>query len=441
MSLSGLNKAVQRCPGSAHLIRRMINAHPQLFGGVARALAQRNYRLYALGHVAHVHGWWGNRLGIGWLTWELTEQATWLGIITVAAMLPVMITAPFAGAVADRYGHRRTAITAGLFGTVITGSLGMLAFTGQINLQLLVILNILQGAIFGFEFPARQALIPQLVGRENISAAVAFNSTTFQLGTFIGPVLAAALIANFNAGASILAYTASTAWMVLMIGMIDIAPLVRDETASGGIITDMRAGFRYVANERSLGLLFLVTITAGFFLRPYNDLMPGFAAEVFNRGAEGLGALTSASGLGALLVAIWLLTRSKTQGLVSILVVSSLLTTVAMIAFALTPFFIPALFILALAAGALIANQVSAYSLVQTLSRADMRGRVISINISLGMGAPALGTLSIGWLADQIGLSGALTAAAALAMVIILIAVPALRRRRTAMEAGPEADQ
>jgi len=66
---------------------------------------------------------------------------------------------------------------------------------------------------------------------------------------------------------------------------------------------------------------------------------------------------------------------------------------------------------------------------------------VISINISLGMGAPALGTLSIGWLADQIGLSGALTAAAALAMVIILIAVPALRRRRTAMEAGPEADQ
>jgi MFS family permease len=439
MPLPGLKKAVQRYPGSANLLRRIFTAHPELFGGVARALSQRNYRLYALGHVAHVHGWWGNRLGIGWLTWELTEQATWLGIITVALMLPAMVTAPFAGAFADRHGHRRTAITAGLIGTLITGSLGLLAFTGNIDLDLLVLLAILQGGVFGFEFPARQALIPQLVGRENISAAVAFNSTTFQLGTFVGPVLAAALISNFNAGASILAYGASTAWMVLMIRLIDIAPFSRTETG-GGIFSDMRAGFSYVANQRALGLLFLITITSGFFLRPYTDLMPGFAAEVFGRGAEGLGALTSASGLGALVVAIWLLTRSKTQGLVTILIVSSLLTTVALIVFAATPYFIPALFILALAAGGLIANQVAAYSLVQTLSRADMRGRVISINISIGMGAPALGTLTIGWLADQIGLGSAMTIAAVSAMVIILVTLPALRRRRTAMETIPDTE-
>ena len=422
------------------MIRRIIAAHPELFGGVARALSQRNYRLYALGHVAHVHGWWGNRLGIGWLTWELTEQATWLGIITVAGMLPAMVTAPFAGAFADRHGHRKTAITAGLIGTAITTSLGLLALTGHINLQILVLLAILQGSIFGFEFPARQALIPQLVGRQNISAAVAFNSTTFQLGTFVGPVLAALLITSFNAGAAILAYGASTAWMVLMIRLIDIAPFARDEAASGGIIADMRAGFRYVAGERAIGLLFLLTVTTGFFLRPYTDLMPGFAAEVFERGAEGLGALNSASGFGALLVAIWLLTRSRTQGLVTILVVSSLITTLALIGFAATPYFIPALFILALVAGGLIAAQVSAYSLVQTLARADMRGRVISINISIGMGAPALGTLSIGWLADRIGLGAAMTIAAALAMVIILTALPALWRRRLAMEVSPDTD-
>jgi MFS family permease len=422
------------------LIRRIITAHPELFGGVARALSQRNYRLYALGHVAHVHGWWGNRLGIGWLTWELTEQATWLGIITVASMLPAMIAAPFAGAVGDRYGHRRTAITGGLAGTVITASLGFLALTGRIDLESLVLFTILQGLIFGFEFPARQALIPQLVGRQNISAAVAFNSTTFQLGTFVGPVIAAALIALINPGAAILSFAMTSAWMMLMLSLIDIAPLPRDEAASGGLLADMRAGFRYVAGERAIGLLFLLTFTTGFFLRPYTDLMPGFAAEVFERGAEGLGALNSASGFGALLVAIWLLTRSRTQGLVTILVVSSLLTTLALIAFAATPYFIAALFILALAAGGLIAAQVSAYSLVQTLARPDMRGRVISINISIGMGAPALGTLSIGWLADRIGLGGAVTIAAGLAMVIILLALPALRRRRAAMEAGPDPD-
>jgi len=77
---------------------------------------------------------------------------------------------------------------------------------------------------------------------------------------------------------------------------------------------------------------------------------------------------------------------------------------------------------------------------VQTLSRADMRGRVISINISIGMGAPALGTLTIGWLADQIGLGGAMTIAAVSAMVIILVTLPALRRRRTAMETIPDTE-
>ncbi|MEE2759989.1 MAG: MFS transporter [Pseudomonadota bacterium] len=420
-------------------MRRLINAHPDLFGGVARALSQRNYRLYAFGHVAHVHGWWGNRLGIGWLTWELTEQATWLGIITVAVMLPAMIVAPVAGAVADRYGHRRTAITGGLVGTAITGTLGVLALTGNVNLETLVFLTILQGSAFGLEFPARQALIPQLVGRKNISAAVAFNSTTFQLGTFLGPVLAAMLIATFNAGAAILAYTCSTAWMALMIRLIDIDPFRRPETG-GGIIADMRAGFRYVAEEKTIGLLFLVTITSGFFLRPHIDLMPGFAADVFQQGAEGLGALTSASGLGALLVALWLLTRSKTEGLVNILVVSSLLATVALIVFAATPYFIPALFFLALAAGGLIANQVAAYSLVQTLSHANMRGRVISINISIGMGAPALGTLAIGWLADQVGFGGALPWAAVRSMAFIIFATRALRRRRHAMESGPDSE-
>mgnify|MGYP001238496585 FL=1 len=419
------------------MIRRIVDAHPGLFGGVARALSQRNYRLYALGHVAHVHGWWGNRLGIGWLTWELTGQATWLGIITVAGMIPVMLAAPLAGAVADRYGHRKTAITAGLIGTLITSALGVLTLIGGIDLEILVALTILQGLVFGFEFPARQALIPQLVGRQNISAAVAFNSTTFQLGTFLGPVLAAALISVFNSGAAILSYGATTAWMVVMIGLIRINRLPRDDTG-GGLFGDIRAGFRYVLGTRALGLLFLVTATTGLFLRPYTDLMPGFAAEVFARGAEGLGALNSASGLGALIVAVWLLTRSRTQGLVAILVASALLTAVALIAFAATPLFALALAILALAAGALLASKVAAYSLVQTLSRADMRGRVIAINISLGMGAPALGTLTVGWLADRIGLGGAVTAAAALALVIISFAIPPLWRRRRAMEAPPD---
>ncbi|NQV55871.1 MAG: MFS transporter [Rhodospirillales bacterium] len=417
------------------MFSKLKNLRAEQFGGAGRALSHKNYRYYAMGHVAHVHGWWGNRLGIGWLTWELTGSATWLGIITVAAMVPVMIVSPITGAIGDRYGHRLTAMTAGLIGSVITGTMALLTLTGLINLEILVALTILQGIIFGLEFPARQALIPRLVGKPNIAAAVAFNATTFQLGAFIGPVLAAALISWFNAGAAIFLYSGTTLWMAVMLRLMDLAPRVKSEGGNdGSILNDLREGFRYVWGESSLLYLFLITITTGLFLRPYTDLLPGFAAQVFERGAEGLGTLNAASGLGALFVALWMMYRSGNQGLVAITLISAALTGTALIGFSLAPSFTWALPMLALTAGALLATQVAAYSLVQTKARADMRGRVIAINISINMGAPALGALFIGWLADRIGLPNAVIAASVVALVILALVIPLVLKRRKSME-------
>lgn len=410
-----------------------------MFGGVGRALSHRNYRRYAMGHVAHVHGWWGNRMGIGWLTWELTDSATWLGIITIANMLPVMVISPLAGAFADRYGHRRTAITAALCGSAITFVLCGMIFTGHIDLTWLVGLTILQGLVFGLEFPARQALIPQLVGRQNIPAAIAFNSTTFQLGNFLGPAIASGLIATFNTGAAVIMYACTTLWMAFMLFSIDIdSPVHSDGAARAGVLSDMRDGFRYAWKERPLILLFVITLTQGFFLRSYADMLPGFADDVFARGAEGLGILNATAGLGALVVALWMMVRSETRGLVTVLVVTSFLTSISLIGFAAIPVFALALPILAVCAGALLAAQVAAYSLVQTLARADMRGRVISINVSAVMGGPALGALAIGWLADRIGLPAAEMVAGAASLLVLALIAPAFLRRRAQIEAGSE---
>ena len=87
-----------------------------LFGGVGRALSSPHYRLYASGHIANVFGWWGKRLGGGWLTWDLTGSAGRLGVVAFAGMIPVTLVAPVAGVLADRYGHRQIAILAGVTG-------------------------------------------------------------------------------------------------------------------------------------------------------------------------------------------------------------------------------------------------------------------------------------------------------------------------------------
>ena len=97
-----------------------------MFGGVGRALSSPHYRLYASGHIANVFGWWGNRLGVGWLTWDLTGSAGLLGVVAFAGMIPVTLVAPVAGVLADRYGHRQGAILAGVAGGTVTLVLALL---------------------------------------------------------------------------------------------------------------------------------------------------------------------------------------------------------------------------------------------------------------------------------------------------------------------------
>lgn len=421
----------------ARLTERL-RIRPELLGGVGRALAHRNYRLYACGHIAHVHGWFGNRLGMGWLTWELTGSAGWLGIVAFAGMMPVMLVAPLGGALADRYGHRPTAIWGGLAGSAVTMAVAVLALTGQMTVAVLLFLNVLQGLAFGAEFPARQALIPQLVGRENISAAIAFNSTSFQVGAFIGPVIAGLLIVNFGAGASVMLYGFTTLFMALVIFIIRQDPAAAPEGPRGSILTEVVEGFRYIAQEKSLRLLFLLSFTIGLLVRPFNEILPGFSADVFGRGADGLAALNAAAGLGSLFSAFYLVFRGRAKGLVRIMMVSALFTCAFMALFTATADFTLALIMLALASMMLLACHVGWMSLIQNVVDPVMRGRAISVNISISLGTPALGALGLGWLAEIVGLRLALASTSLLALAVVLAVLIPIFRRTPEMEVDPE---
>ena len=415
----------------------LIRSRPELLGGVGRALSSRNYRFYACGHIANVHGWWGNRLGIGWLTWELTGSAAWLGIVAFAGMIPVSLIAPFSGALADRYGHRRMAITAGMAGGLVTLALGVLALAGLMTVPLLLALSVLQGLLFGIEFPARQALIPQLVDRANISAAVAFNATTFQVGAFIGPVLAGLLITGFGAGASILLFAFTNYWLAAMIFLIRHAHVPAADRGAGGMLSEIRDGFLYLAGHPSLRLLFVLSFTSGILMRPYVELLPGFSADVFARGAEGLAALNAAAGLGALSSALFLVYRGRTKGLVAIMSIGAVAASLLLALFTATTLFPLALAILAFASMMLLATHVGTYSLIQNLTDPAMRGRVISVNVAISVGGPALGALLMGWVAELLGLRLALAASAALAGLVFVSVLPSIRRRAREMEADP----
>ena len=406
-----------------------------MFGGFGRALSSPHYRLYACGHVANVFGWWGNRLGIGWLTWELTGSAGWLGIVAFAGMIPVTLVSPFAGVLADRHGHRQMAMLAGVFGGSVTLALALLTIYGQTTIPVLLGLSILQGIGFGMEFPARQALIPQLCKRENLSAALAFNSTTFQVGTFLGPVLAGFLISRWGTGASILLFAVTNYWMALMILFIRFRPAPREARVNPGFLSEIACGFRYIAGMPSLRLLFMISFTSGLLLRPYTELLPGFSDQVFGRGPEGLAALTAAAGFGALACGLLLVFRGRARGLVAIMMCGAVCGAVMLALFAMTESLPMGVAVLAIAAFLMLGCHVGAYSLIQNSINPEMRGRVISVNVSVSIGAPALGALLIGWLAEAIGLQWAVVSSAMLALAIMLCLLPSVRRAAPEMEA------
>lgn len=404
------------------------------FGGISRALANREYRFYVSGHIVHVMGWWGNRIGLGWLAWELTRSASWLGIIAFASLIPVMVVGPFAGAMADRYGHRRVALRAGFGGFLTTFAIGAIALSGTMTVPLLLGLTVLQGICFGIDFPARQALIPQLVDRASISSAVALNATVFHMGGFVGPVIAGVLITKVGSGASILLAAATTAWMLTMISLVRPDPKRERDADSPGIGAELVAGFRYVGSMPSLMLLVSLAFAGGLLIRPFHELMPAFAASVFDRGAEGLATLNAAAGLGALIGAIFLVVRGRTEGLTRIMLTGAVLAAGSLAAFTLTDNFYLGAGLIFMTAMTLLAVQVGANSLLQTIARPDMRGRVISLNSSLSVGGPALGALSMGFLADRFGLQLVLGLSAGMGVLFYAAVAPKLLRRRREME-------
>lgn len=209
------------------------------------------------------------------------------------------------------------------------------------------------------------------------------------------------------------------------------------ERRDAGLLSDITDGFRYIAGNTSLRLLFLISFSSGFLLRPYIDLLPGFSDEIFHRGAEGLAMLNAVAGLGALVFGVFLIFRGRTKGLARIMMMGACCTPVLLALFAATTLFNVALAVLAFAAMMLIATHVCSYSLVQNLIDPAMRGRVISINAAISIGSPALGALMMGTLAEFIGLRPALATTAILALLAAMALVPSVRRHAADMEIDP----
>jgi len=402
------------------------------FGGFGRALSNSNYRTYWTGQVLHVQGWWLYRIAAGWLMFDLTHSPAWLGAVGFALAAPFLILSPIAGAICDRAGHRRTAIIAILFGFPIMAATAALTWSGAMTPKLLFALVIVQSIFTAFESPARQSLVPVLIGRRYLTEGMSLNWATFNAAFITGPMIAGFLLVAGGAALTFTAATSTFIWMLIMLLRIrgeGDAP--RGRFYLHGLMPDVISGITYTLRHPLIPWVIGFHMILGLLIRPYIELMPGVASVVFEAGEQGMANLLATSGAGALVVSVVMLMAGRERWLMPILVWTQLISALSLAAFAATDVLWIALVAVFFAGGFTTAAGIAASTLVQQSIDAAFRGRVVAISLATNMGGPALGAFGIGWLAEGIGFQGALMAAAALSTALMIITGRRVYRARS----------
>ena len=404
------------------------------FGGISRAFKNQNYRYYWVGGASSILGFWLCKLALGLLAWQLTYSPLWLGIIGFSATFPAAAFAPFAGAVADRYGLRKVALFALAASALVSFIIGIFVYLDLMEIELLSALVLIQGVALAFDLPSRQALVYYAVPRGDLSSAIALNTTTFHIGAFVGPGLFALLNPFF--GISFAFFFNSFTFLVFAGSLMAMrlephSPRARD---SPTIFSDMIEGIRYTYFHPGIFAVLAITLLSHLFIRPYIDLLPAFADVIFNAGANGFAMLAGASGLGSLVGGVWLSIRGRNDGLTRILCLGILGSAVFTIIFASSKCYWLGLSCMVALGFSLVIIAVASQSLIQNSVDPNKRARVISLSTGIAVGFPAVGALVLGGISEFWGVQGPTIIAGLFCLIYFLFSVRRLLSQSRSLE-------
>ncbi len=409
-------------------------------GGIGRVLAHREFRLYTIGNLLSLVGAWIHRMALGWYTWELTHSSAWLGTIAFCALVPPIILGPISGTLADRVGSRRTAQVAMLLEAANTVLLMSLIATDLTTVHLLVPIALMQGIFFSFDLPVRAALVPDIVPRADLSAAIGVNTASFHMTSFIGPVIGGFVIAHWGVAPAFAFNAVAFVVFFAILRRMKVQHESRTGTEGRSFGADMLEGFQYTFGHPALRTIMLIGVMTHVCMRPYYDMLPAFADRVFDRKIDGLTVLAAASGLGGLAGGVTLAIRARLQGLTRNLIWAQSGSAFLLMAFALVghiwgpPAFWVATAILVPVGIGLVMSGIASQSLVQNMCDPTKRARVVGLSTSFAIGGPALGALIQGALGEVFGMGPPLAVTSLLTGLTVLLYAPALRRMRSDME-------
>ncbi len=387
-----------------------------------RVLRHRNYALIKLVGWFAGAGFWFYRIGIQVLAWDLTHSGTWLGAIALAEALPLIFLLPVAETLADRRDRLVMGRLIQLSIIMVTALLAVVTLNGWINIYLLFGVSLLHGAAGAFWMPVRLAMVPNLVPREDLAAVIAVHATLFNLARFLGPAVAAPILAIWGTGVVFAA--SSVAYLPYLFVLFIIELVNPDKRAEKGrnMVERVKEGISYAYGHDALRYLLLMIVFSAVLLRAYMELLPGISETVFSYDPkEGVAILVSAIDFGAIGGSIVMGNITRTETLLRVYFACLTSNILLLDLFAATnSFWFGVACVVAMSVAA-VGMDITSQVIVQVTVKGELRGRIMSLWGLFTRSGSAWGAVLLGWMSGFMGLQWPILAAAVTALVAVLV--------------------
>ncbi|MFN6563304.1 MAG: MFS transporter [Nostoc sp. ChiSLP01] len=395
------------------------------------ALRSKNYQLFFAGQGISLIGTWMTQLATIWLVYDLTNSPLMLGVVGFSSQIPNFFLAPFGGVFVDRFSRYRTLIGTQILAMIQSLALAALALTGAIQVWQIIALSLFQGFINALDAPARQAFVPELVERrEDLANAIAINSTMVNGARLIGPAIGGLLIAGVGAGYCFLIDGLSYIAVIAALLAMKVKPW-KNSVSDGNPLQKVKEGFVYAFSFPPIRAVLLLSALVSLLGLQNTILVPVIAEEVLKGGAEILGFLMAASGVGALSGGIYLATRQTILGIGKLIALAPAILGIGLLSFSLSRFLPLSLFSMLFVGLGTILQIAASNTFLQTIVEEDKRGRLMSLYTMSFLGMIPVGNLLGGVLANRIGATNTLIfdgIACIICSIIFSRQLPALRQ-------------
>jgi MFS family permease len=369
-----------------------------------RALAHKNYRLFFSGQSISLIGSWMTRIATSWLVYRLTGSALLLGIVGFAGQIPSFVLAPLAGVLVDRWNRHHLLVLTQALALLQSLALALLALSGLIKIWHVIVLSVFQGLINAFDMPARQAFVVEMVEkREDLANAIALNSSMVNAARLLGPSIGGIVIAAVGEGWCFMLDAVSYLAVIASLLAMKITPRMLKTTNDANILQQLREGWTYAVRFAPIRNVLLLLALVSLVGMPYTVLMPVFANEILHGGPSTLGLLMAASGVGALMGALFLARRRTVLGLGKFIPLMAGAFGAGLILFSFTRVLWLSLGLMVVTGLGFMVQMAASNTVLQTIVEEDKRGRVMSFYTMAFMGTAPFGSLLAGTVAQKIG--------------------------------------